>query len=110
MKTVYVSVGNTDNKLSQREWYGLHTEVALFVTVYAKRVLGKWYSEPTSPYVNACFAFEIDEGANEEKLRHFLEATALKYHQDAIVWAEATTEFIHPVAHDKDELIAELHT
>jgi len=97
MKTVYVSIGNTPpyDKLSQKEWINFVNEVALYVTVNANRVLGKWYSEPTSAYVNACFGFRIHE-VNVEGMKKELARIARKFQQDTIAWAEAMVEFIKP--------------
>jgi hypothetical protein len=54
---VYVSIGNSDDRLSQSHWSGFAREVQAVVRRHAKAVVGEWYSLPDSPYQNACFAF-----------------------------------------------------
>jgi hypothetical protein len=95
--TVYASIGNSDDKLTQRRW----SEFAdLFVTIiraHAEQVHGVWYSRPDAPWQNACVCFEI--GDDEIPLRMELAHLAVEYEQDSIAWAEVdTTEFIEGAA------------
>ena len=93
---VYVSIGNSDDKLTQQEWarflaamwHALHH--AADTTVH-----GEWHSSPTAAYQNACWCLEFAHDGNarafKAQLRHF----AATFRQDSIAWAEApSTEFI----------------
>jgi hypothetical protein len=92
MITVYASIGNSDDKLTQARW----SEFAdLFVTIiraHAVAIHGVWYSRPDAPFQNACVCFEVDEDA--VPLRLELTHLCAEFEQDSIAWAVATTEFI----------------
>ena len=92
--TVYVSVGNSDDKLSQKRWAELLEYVNAAIWAHADQIHGEWFSSPTAPFQNACVCFEISEQSAED-LRDFLAAYADRYGQDSIAWAVADkTEFI----------------
>jgi len=95
MITVYVSIGNSDDKLTQAKWAEFYRAVALAVRHFSITVHGQWVSEPASAWQNACWCIEIDDdGAGY--LRGHLGALAGTYDQDSIAWAEAVTAFISP--------------
>lgn len=86
MITVYVSIGNSDDKLPQVEWSSLHSAAEQVIRRAAHRMHGAWVSQSTDPWQNACWCFEIAEPA---WLRGQLRNLALAYQQDSIAWAEA---------------------
>ena len=94
MTTVYVSIGNSDDKLTQEEWAEFWAKVDEVVVEAADRVYGVWQSNPNSRYQNACWAFEIEE-ALAQSLADSLNELRLKYHQDEVAWAWADTVFIN---------------
>jgi hypothetical protein len=93
--TVYVSIGNSDDKLTQARWSVFHDQVVFACRNLARRVYGDWLSVPNAPFQNACIAFGIypDDVA---PLKKELRDLAAMYGQDSIAWAEARTEFIEP--------------
>lgn len=93
--TVYVSIGNSDDKLSQKEWNRFWVAFRFRVFNYAERVHGDWHSIPFSPYQNACLCIEIPRLA-AETLRAELRKLAAEFGQDSIAWAEALTDFLEP--------------
>lgn len=100
--TVYISVGNSDDKLSQGEWAQFVDEVDRAVSGAAKyegnRIHGRWYSLPNEPWQNACWCIEFhpDLAQSQRDLRQGLGMIARWHRQDAIAWAVAETEFIPP--------------
>jgi hypothetical protein len=91
-KTIYVSIGNSDNKLTQREWSGFVCKVAKAVRRHAEIVHGEWASLPFAEWQNAAWCFEVFGGSG---LRVQLSYLASEYRQDSIAWAEVPrTEFI----------------
>lgn len=93
--TAYVSIGNTDGKLSHAEWaefYGLTRELLTEVGV-TSAVFGAWHSLPATPYVNACWAVQIP-AVHVESVKLALRALARKFRQDTIAFAVAETEFL----------------
>ncbi|SRR5213595_1689680 len=106
--TVYVSIGNSDDKLSQLEWYEFQQDVLSDIKEACARIFGVWYSEAVSPYQNMCVGFEISDVAlrddsrwyhdNVAKLRDDLALLCEHFKQESIAWAVVQkTEFIKPV-------------
>ena len=93
---VYVSIGNSDDKLSQRRWHEFWVSVRnVVVREFAERVHGEWPSIGIGPYQNACICVEIDP-ADVVHCKASLSELAAEFGQDSIAWAEARTEFIRP--------------
>lgn len=93
MITAYVSIGNSDDKLSQAEWAAFHARVHDQVSYYAGQVHGAWVSGSASAYQNACWCVEVDESA-VPSLKSNLARLARMYRQESIAWATARTEFL----------------
>jgi hypothetical protein len=98
--TAYISIGNSDDKLSQREWAAFIQQVNGLVqrveSIYGGKTHGVWASLPYSEYQNACWCIEIEpEVAKTLKLT--LARYAAMFRQDSIAWAEAVTHFIGPM-------------
>jgi hypothetical protein len=97
---VYISIGNSDDKLSQDEWASFWAQTNSMIADTADEMHGIWMSSPNSPYQNACWCVELDEDMldrdkNERLLRIGLAGLAKAYKQDSIAWAEVKeTEFI----------------
>lgn len=112
MSTVYVSIGNSDDKLTQAEWSMYYQRVDRVVRHAAATVYGAWVSPSAEPFQNACWAIELTAATASADvvtrdgqvthpqawLRDRLAELATRYHQDSIAWADATTTFITPVA------------
>lgn len=96
MTTVYVSIGNTDGKLSHAEWAEYHAlATELLTATVTTAVYGAWHSLPATPYVNACWAVEVPL-IHVVVLKGALRKLAARFRQDSIAWAEARTEFLEP--------------
>lgn len=93
MITVYISIGNSDDKLSQKDWAEFIASVGDDINKDAVAIHGLWFSQPASPFQNACWCIEVAPEA-AQRLRGFLSRAALAYGQDSIAWAVADTEFI----------------
>jgi hypothetical protein len=97
---VYISIGNSDDKLSQQEWCGFVNEVSEAIRGVANFMHGSWFSESAGPWQNACWCAEIN-GPDRRMawLRDDLARIAQSYRQDSITWAEVPeVEFIRPGA------------
>jgi hypothetical protein len=93
MATVYISIGNSDDKLTQLQWHAFHAAVNALVRRFASRIYGDWVSPSTEMWQNACIAAEIP-AEHIDVLKALLGRHAFDYLQDSIAWAEATTEFV----------------
>ncbi len=104
-KTVYISIHNSDDRLTQSEW--AEFQQATHNAIQSKQIHGRWTSLPNDPWQNACWRVELepdqdvvtlagDVMRHEEWLRARLAKLADAYRQDSIEWSEAIAEFIAP--------------
>ncbi len=109
---IFIGVGNSDDKLTQREWADYHREVDLAVharLAAGATVHGHWLSDPAAPWQNACWCIEAKPSV-AYKLKADLAVIAGRYRQDSIAWSEATTEFIAGVPNARPVLPSRLPT
>ena len=93
---VYISIGNSDDKLTQREWAGYFSAVALMLQ-HRGKVHGQWASEPASAWQNACWCIEFTDPDQMSDTKRDLAVVADYNRQDSIAWAEVReTEFLGP--------------
>ena len=91
---VYVSIGNSDDKLTQRQWCEFVAEVENVLTGHDVRMHGAWFSRPDAMWQNACWLF--DAPANPRRMQDELINLADEYGQDSIAWSNAETTFLGP--------------
>lgn len=92
--TIYIGIGNSDNKLSQQEWAQFCAEVVAYVRSVADQFLGEWYSLPNARWQNAEVAAVVPDEYMDE-MRHVLVEFRVRYQQDSIALAVVNaTEFI----------------
>lgn len=101
MAVVYITIGNSDDKLSQAQWADFVTAMDVAVGRAAAlpfgRLHGAWTSGNHQPWQNACWCLELP--ADERfaaVLRVRLGQLARRYGQDSIAWVAGDTEFIGP--------------
>jgi hypothetical protein len=105
--TVYISIGNSDDKLSQAEWAEYYRAVNELLRHFVAHVHGQWVAESTSVRQNACWCVEFDAGSNWitadgrtvpliDLLQERLARLVSEFRQDSIIWATADTVFIKP--------------
>jgi len=80
---VYVSIGNSDDGLSQSEWAEFVADVQSLLG--GVRIHGEWFSLPHVKWQNACWCIEVHDHEYKEGLR----LLAIKYRQRSIAWAVA---------------------
>ena len=86
--TVYLSIGNSDDRLTQRAWSEYVGEVVDAVHEHAERVYVECYSASDARFQNACIGFEIPKPVARE-LRAALKAIREDHGKNSIVWAVA---------------------
>lgn len=85
MRTVYATIGNSDDKLGQAQWFRFTGEFVETIKIHAKEIHGVWWSAPDTPWQNCCVGFAIEEDGIDAaraaltKLREF-------YGQEAVAW------------------------
>ncbi len=104
--TVYISIDNSGDKLSQAEWSRLIHDVDWAfdsaVRYEGARLHGRWFSRPDEPWQDACWCAEWgDELAHiVDVLKQTLANVARTYREVSITWAEATTTIIEASPED----------
>jgi hypothetical protein len=94
MNTVYVSIGNSDGKLTQREYAEYIRDFRRIMRQYSSSILGEWFSAPDTAFQNACIVIQYPE-AEKDALKEELTELRLSYNQDSVAWAPVEkTEFI----------------
>lgn len=91
---VYVSIGNSDDKLTQAEWSNFVLQMSTEVVSHASTVHGAWFSLPTVRWQNACWCLEFTSEAAMMTARENTAILRKSYRQDSVAWAVATTEFL----------------
>ncbi|GIJ10747.1 hypothetical protein ACFFMR_18955 [Micromonospora andamanensis] len=92
-QTVYISIGNSDDKLTQNLWAHFYALVEYHIRDHAQQIHGRWQSVPSDPWQNACWCIQIAP-MHAEELRRKLAREAKAFRQDSIAWAVANTEFL----------------
>jgi hypothetical protein len=91
---VYLSIGNSDDKLTQAEWSQYCVEIADRVADLAAQIHGSWFSHAAMPWQNACWCIEFRTDVDATRAREAATDVRKKYRQDSVAWAVAETEFI----------------
>lgn len=90
---VYISAGNSDDKLTQRDWALLQTRIVNEIRQLA-HIHGNWYSAPHAAFQNMCVCAEMTE-ASAGMLKATMAELASQFRPDSIAWAEVpSTEFL----------------
>jgi hypothetical protein len=101
---VYISIGNSDDKLSQADWVQFIEDVDGHIDESIEggrgHLHGRWFAAPNVPWRSACWCVGIIAdphlGSRADWLRDRLSTLAATYNQDSIAFAVADTEFIKP--------------
>jgi hypothetical protein len=83
--TVYASIGNSDDKLSQRAWAAYLERFRTIMRTYSATVFGDWVSESSSRYQNACMCIEVAVEQTTELSRALTHLREF-YRQDSIAF------------------------
>lgn len=92
--TTYITIGNTDNKLTQQEWSSFITDVVMLVLEHTSEVHFAGFSHPSAPYQNACWCVDFADAAHRDNAWSSLAMLKTRYRQDSIAWADAQVSFI----------------
>jgi hypothetical protein len=90
---VFISIDNSDDKLTQAEWGEFCDELKGIIILNADIIYGVWHSLPNSKYQNMCISFKHFRG-NLPIIKEELAALCTKYNQDSIAFSYAKTTMI----------------
>lgn len=89
--TAYFTIGNTDDKLSQKLWAGFIGAInsdLILATLNGAVVHFTGTSYPDAPWQNAQWCVFLPDADVRDKLRARLQVHAGRYRQKSIAWAE----------------------
>lgn len=92
--TIVIQIGNTDNKLSQQEWYSFVQQMKFLVEDNASEVHGMFFSDSWAPWQNACFVFDRKDSTSRTLLKSDIASIGKRWDQDSIAYMESETEFL----------------
>jgi hypothetical protein len=93
VSTLTIAIGNSDDKLSQKEWAAYWRMVHDAVTTHAGHVFGVFLSASHAPYQNAAW---LVQGELTERFRLELATAAQAFRQDSIAVAVGETTMVSP--------------
>jgi hypothetical protein len=94
---VLISIGNSDDKLTQAEWSRFVKEVRNLIAERGYFVThGEWFSLPDAQWQNANWCLQPAPGAPLDSVKANLRQVARIYGQDSIAWTQGEVEFLSP--------------
>lgn len=93
-KTITIQIGNSDDKLTQKEWSDYVEIVKQIVEVYALETHFFGGSSNWQPWQNVAWVIRIFSDDTMESLVRNLKEVRAEYNQDSIAWTEGETKFI----------------
>jgi hypothetical protein len=94
MLTASIQIGNTDDKLSQKEWASFISEMQMMLNSNGFAIHFTGFSESRAAWQNASWVVSITDTAWASRLRYELGLLARKYRQDSIALLVGETEFV----------------
>jgi hypothetical protein len=91
MKTIVIQIGNSDDKLTQKEWSYFVTRVSNTLDTLGAEVHFSGGSAAIAPWQNYCWVVGM---SSADDLRRRLANMAKTYNQDSIALTIGDTEFI----------------
>lgn len=91
--TIHITIGNSDNRLTQRAWSNFARALDAAVREHADLVHGAFYSLSDAPWQNACWSLE-SESPSREILRRRVAELGREYDQHSVAWNESDTEML----------------
>lgn len=92
--TVIIQIGNSDDKLSQREWSRFVTSTWKYLETVGD-IHFSGFSPPEAVWQNACWVVEVEDHV-ARSIKVAMARQAFLYSQDSIAVTVGTTEFILP--------------
>ena len=93
VKTVTIQIGNSDDKLSQRQWAEFVGSVNTAISQCCEHVHFSGSPAGTAPWQNAAWVVEVPDHSIPG-LKRAVTAIRQSYSQDSAAWTEGETKFI----------------
>jgi hypothetical protein len=93
MKTITVQIGNSDDKLTQKEWCDFARSIDDLIRTHASQVHFSGASHSLAWWQNAAWVFEMEEVCIEW-FKQRLAIVRGQYKQESLAWTEGSTSLI----------------
>lgn len=93
MKTITIQIGNSDDKLTQKDWHAFCVEVGDAAVHHSEQVHFCGASHNSAPWQNAAWVIEIND-EDIEGLKDNLTKIREHYRQDSVTFTTGDTLFI----------------
>lgn len=90
---VYAAIGNSDNRLSQRQWADYCRQFVACFSSHADVIYGNWYSLPNVEWQNAAIVAKV-QLTLLETLKRELAWLRERHHQDSMAFGIVEVEMI----------------
>jgi hypothetical protein len=91
--TVFVSIGNVEDRLVQRQWAAFHADVTEMLARSGATFQGEWHSPPTAQWQTACWCVDVAPGV-VDRLKGQLGVVGAKYGVGMVAWSEVASAVI----------------
>lgn len=96
MATATILIGNSDDKLAQREWADYVNGLHALIRNLRVKVHFQGLSVGSAPWQNACWVIDIPPRRALLIFKDELRTIATRYRQDSIAIVVGETEFVEP--------------
>ena len=93
MKTITILIGNSDDKLTQKDWATFSRYIESAVKSMSPSVHFNGRSLPDDRWQNAAWVIEIEDD-QAARLKEWIREIKAHYKQESVAWIEGTTEMI----------------
>ncbi len=93
MKTISILIGNSDDKLTQKQWAEFVGNTEFWVKKFCSTIHFSGGSTSNLPWQNYCIVFGVEEN-KEVWIKENLLELKRKYNQDSIAWIDGQTIFL----------------
>ncbi len=94
MPTVTIQIGNSDDKLTQREWSDYVTDVQFAIQNHGGDVHFSGGSPTDEVWQNFCFVCNVSRPRDVDGLKQALRAVRLRFRQDSAAMTVGETVFV----------------
>lgn len=95
MPTCIIQIGNSDDKLSQRDWAAFCDETVALIVSRTNQIHFSGFAAANASWQNGCWVADINY-AEVDSLCEGLSLLAAKYLQDSIAFTLGETKFVGP--------------
>lgn len=94
--TLYITIGNTDNKLDQQCWHTFTQHLYSLMLFHCHTIHGEFHTQSNTPYQSCCMSGELNEELDLENIENSVSILARNFNQDSIAMSISETKLVQP--------------